>query len=358
MAPGSGSKQYVPPTGTAQAQVAIPKTPASSGAAFAQQVFGPQATFGFGFSAMSASHRLDQDALPIPTREEHDFPLPYDLSREHPLLHELREHGWWYLRTLLMVIGLLTSLYAVYSTTMGVMTTFSHVSATITTALALPISYLQRDRPLLTANQTNMALSALNGVLPSELVFFLDSGCSFTIVSNSSVIRDLHDIPPITIEGLTGTRVITQGGTMVLTIPDFQGNPHEVVLHNVLSDPLSTVNLISVMQMNIAGYGFILMPNETASAIIAPASTWKTDSPQYLPIIQQNNVFIMAEIDSEIAPDSGSASAYNASRFSHHTLEEILHRGYNHAPTERLSKMNGKVKGLPRPICNTLATHE
>eukprot|EP00961_Rhodomonas_salina_P182735 2467183-Rhodomonas_salina.1 len=57
MAPGSSyhDKPYVPPAGTAQAQVALDCTPAASGAAFARQVFGPQATAGFGFFAMSAS---------------------------------------------------------------------------------------------------------------------------------------------------------------------------------------------------------------------------------------------------------------------------------------------------------------
>eukprot|EP00961_Rhodomonas_salina_P129155 1740094-Rhodomonas_salina.1 len=78
MAPGSSSKPYVPPAGTAQAQVAIDRTPTTSGAAFAQQVFGPQATAGFGFSAMSASQRPTKDELPLPTIEEHDFPSPLE----------------------------------------------------------------------------------------------------------------------------------------------------------------------------------------------------------------------------------------------------------------------------------------
>eukprot|EP00961_Rhodomonas_salina_P113970 1533049-Rhodomonas_salina.1 len=94
MAPGSSSKPYVPPAGTAQAQVAIDRTPATSGAAFAQQVFGPQATTGFGFSAMSASQSPKKDELPIPTVEEHDFPSLLGAQQVHPLLSELHEHCW------------------------------------------------------------------------------------------------------------------------------------------------------------------------------------------------------------------------------------------------------------------------
>eukprot|EP00961_Rhodomonas_salina_P114047 1534301-Rhodomonas_salina.1 len=357
--PGSGSKQYVPPVGTAQAQVAMKRTPASTGITFAQQVFGPQTSNGFGFSAMSASHHIDKDALPIPTSEDHDLlSQPGSLSA-HPLLHSIHEHGWWYFQVVLMTIGLFTSLYAVYSTTVGVLTTFSHVTTVMSTALAFPLSnFRSRDRPRLTMNQTQLALSAISGVVSPQHVYFLDSGCSYTILSNASVFRDLHEIPPVTIEGLTGTRVLTQGGTLTLTVPDFNGNAHEIEIENALYDPLATVSLISVKQMNNAGYGFALMPNESASAIITPPSTWPSTLPVYLPIIQQNNVFMLSEIDTEVAPELGNSSAYNASRFSHHTLEEILHRRYNHAPTERIAKMNGKVRGLPRPIRNTRTTHK
>eukprot|EP00961_Rhodomonas_salina_P168310 2268785-Rhodomonas_salina.2 len=357
--PGSGSKQYVPPAGTAQAQVAMKRTQTSTGVTFAQQVFSPQTSNGFGFSAMSASHRIDKDALPIPTSEDHDLlSLPGSLSA-HPLLNNIHEHGWWYFQVLLMTICLLMSLYAVYSTTVGVLTTFSHVTAVMSTALAFPLSkFRSRDRPSLTMNQTQLALSAINGMVSSQHVYFLDSCCSYTLLSNASVFRDLHEIPPVTIEGLTGTRVLRQGGTMTLTVPDFNGNAHEIEIENVLYDPLATVNLISVKQMNNAGYGFALMPNESVSAIITPPSTWPSTLPVYLPIIQQNNVFMLSEIDTEVAPEVGNSSAYNASRFSHHTLEEILHRRYNHAPTECIAKMNGKVRGLPRPIRNTRTMHK
>eukprot|EP00961_Rhodomonas_salina_P148614 2000506-Rhodomonas_salina.1 len=114
---------------------------------------------------------------------------------------------------------------------------------------------------------------------------------------------------------------------MMLTVPDFNGNAHEIEIENALYDPLATVNLISVKQMNNAGYWFALMPNESVSAIITTPSTWPSTLLVYLPTIQQNNIFtgMLAEIDTEVAPEVGNSSAYNASRFSHHTLKEILH---------------------------------
>eukprot|EP00961_Rhodomonas_salina_P226565 3063580-Rhodomonas_salina.1 len=140
-----------------------------------------------------------------------------------------------------MLIGLVTSLWAVYSTTVGVLMAFSQVSATISTVLVLPLSSSRsRDRPRVTSNQTAWALSALGDGVASRDVYFLDSGCSYTIVSNASVIRDLHEIQPVTIEGLTGTWVLKQGGTLTLTVPDFNGNPHDIVIENALYDPQAT----------------------------------------------------------------------------------------------------------------------
>eukprot|EP00961_Rhodomonas_salina_P095825 1288725-Rhodomonas_salina.1 len=65
---------------------------------------------------------------------------------------------------------------------------------------------------------------------------------------------------------------------------------------------------------------------------------------------------MLAEIHSEPAQNTGDIQAYNASRFSHHTLEEILHLHYNHTPTNSLSKMKGKVRGLPHVIHNSCMT--
>eukprot|EP00961_Rhodomonas_salina_P262948 3553507-Rhodomonas_salina.1 len=261
-----------------------------------------------------------KDALPIPTVEEHDFLSLLGAQHAHPLLSDLHEHGWWYLRVVLMIIGLITSLWAVYSTTVGVLTTFSHVYATISSVLALPISaFRPRDRPRLSVNQTHMALLALSSSVASRDVYFLDSGCSYTIISNASVIHYLHEIPPVTIEGLKGTRVLTQGGMLTLTVPDFNGIPHVIVIPNVLYSPQATVNLLSVKQMNCTGYGFVLMPNEDASAIIVPMSSWKSQIPHYLPLIQQNNVFMLEEIDAEISPDTGDRYAYNVTFLSSHT---------------------------------------
>eukprot|EP00961_Rhodomonas_salina_P211422 2854713-Rhodomonas_salina.1 len=70
-------------------------------------------------------------------------------------------------------------------------------------------------------------------------VYFLDSGCSFTIIGNSSVVYDVHDIPPRTIEGLTGSRILDKGCTLRVCVPDAFGNVHEMVLTDCLYDPLA-----------------------------------------------------------------------------------------------------------------------
>eukprot|EP00961_Rhodomonas_salina_P092393 1243094-Rhodomonas_salina.1 len=92
----------------------------------------------------------------------------------------------------------------------------------------------------------------MGDTISSDYVYFLDSGCSFTILKPSTVVYDIHNIPPRVIEGLTGTRTLTQAATMRLCVPYFNGNPHEIEVTDCLIDPLATVNLVAVKQLNDA----------------------------------------------------------------------------------------------------------
>ena len=358
-APGSSSNCYVAPAGSTQghARAAFERTPASAGAEFASNVFGQGAKSGMGFSAMRGNKTPESPPRSIPTSPIAPPGSESVSGNVHPTLFS--SNVWKYTRILFMVIGVLATGYTAYTTASGVISTVSHISTTMSSLLAVPAVFCRKtDKPKLDSGQIKVALNAMktDGIEVSpQNAHFLDSGCSFSIISNSSIISDLHAIEPVTIEGLTGTRIIAQGGTLRMSVPDFNSVEHVITIKDVLYDPLSSVNLISVKQMNNNGYGFILMPDEGASMIVTPKSSWPSGDPQYLPIVQQNNVFLLTTIDSEFPSDE--LKAYNATRFEHSTLEEILHRRFNHAPTERLTKLNGRVLGLPRYVWHTRCTH-
>eukprot|EP00961_Rhodomonas_salina_P027165 367716-Rhodomonas_salina.1 len=60
-------------------------------------------------------------------------------------------------------------------------------------------------------------------------------------------------------------------------------------IHDCLFDPLASVNLISVKQLNYAGYGAVFMPDEHSSGLITLPRFWTKSKPSCLPIVQQNN---------------------------------------------------------------------
>ena len=147
-----------------------------------------------------------------------------------------------------MIVGLLTTLQTAYSAGEGMISSVSNFTATLSSLLAIPISFIRdSDKPQLKPGQIKVALNAMGkeGInLSANDAYFLYSGCSFSIMSNSSVISDLHDIEPVTIESLTGKRVITKGCTLWISVPDLSASETSIVIKNVLYDPLSSVNLI------------------------------------------------------------------------------------------------------------------
>jgi transposase InsO family protein len=355
----SAGRQYAPPAGTAHARLGVSRTPQSTGEAMATTMFGPSAsTGGFGFRAFRSDSPTIAHGSESPTDDNFSFAGVHD----HPTF---RQNSQWffYFQLILMLVGMITVCSVSYSVYSGLVSTVCTVSTSFATVISMltPISkHLTPpsiDRPDISLNSTVLALNAMDGTVASKDVYFLDSGCSYTILSNASVITDLHDIEPHHIEGLAGSRIIKQGGTMRLPVTDFQGDEFVMVIENVLYDPKATVNLISAKQLNRAGYGVMLMPDESSTCILTPKQSWIQQSqPRFLPLLQRNNVFLLTAVDAFTSPPADTtSSAYNATRFRHMLLEEALHLRF-HVPIDKLLHMNGKVKGLPRPVRKTRAT--
>ena len=186
----------------------------------------------------------------------------------------------------------------------------------------------------------------------TNCTYFMDSGCSTTIINNVSVLHDIHNIPPVIIDGLTGSRTLTQGGTLQIELLDFNGDPYILVIPDVLYDPDVQVNLVSASQLTDLGFGIMLTKDPNTTALVLPAeqqnATWG------LPLQRVNNVYFLCENDAHSPPP---APAYQAARFNRLTLEELMHLRFNHTPVEKLVKLNCQVRGLPRPLRHTKHTH-
>eukprot|EP00961_Rhodomonas_salina_P000117 1182-Rhodomonas_salina.2 len=172
-------------------------------------------------------------------------------------------------------------------------------------------------------------------------VYFLDSSCSFTIIGNSSVVYDVHDIPPRTIEGLTGSRILDKGCTLRVCVPNAFGNAHEMVLNN-------------------AGYCALFLPDEDSesSGLITPPQHWLDGHLTILPVVQRNNVFLLTPMDFDTLHQRSETPKFAfpaVSKLSHLMYEEVLHSRF-HCPLELLASMAGKVRCMPCPVRVARAT--
>eukprot|EP00961_Rhodomonas_salina_P185317 2502171-Rhodomonas_salina.1 len=85
---------------------------------------------------------------------------------------------------------------------------------------------------------------------------------------------NIHYISPRVIEGLTCSRTFIQAGTMLLTVPDMDGNGHTIEIRECLIDPLASVNLMAVKQLNDAGYAVLFHPKAYFSGLLVPDNLW------------------------------------------------------------------------------------
>ena len=149
-------------------------------------------------------------------------------------------------------------------------------------------------------------------------LYFVDSGCSYSIINSTESLSNIHDIPPVSIEGYAGARVITKSATLTLSVPDFDGNNYPLIVHNVLYDPLATVNLISAKQLTNEGFGLILLPGDGAKALALPAGH-SHSSPGLLLLEDRNVFYLMHSTHDTPAPAVAYKSFYNIS------IEELMH---------------------------------
>eukprot|EP00961_Rhodomonas_salina_P281771 3807582-Rhodomonas_salina.1 len=262
--------------------------------------------------------------------------------------------------TVVTLLVMISVLWTGYSAAVGVSTAALSFCTTLTLVLAVGASYKAEGVPHITAAEEDHALTAMSPSTDPADVYFLDSTCSFGIAMNSTVMHDVHDIEQSVIEGLTGSRTLKQAGTMVLTVPDFSGHCHTLKVPNTLIDPLATVNLVSVKQLNNLGYTVLFLPEADNSSIVTPMLFWSDGAPLCLPIVQLNNVFLLTPMDcytSETNTPTAKFAFPAASKYAKHLLEELLHLCFIHTPTETMCHMNCKVKGLPRALHNTSVTH-
>ena len=353
--------QQFQPQRVGQAQTPMQRNPQQSGAAMAAQILGSTGAGNAFFAGESSETR----SVPPPTlhnaRPRLSSPGSEDGSPRHRRAAPVNPWAQYGISTrsvllAVFILGLLSSNlfsraaavplsrnYSEFSINSPAGMTLSQVLVfyTLLPDVDTQSDYVTPSAPL----RAMQAVAANHSMCNSPL--FVDSGCSFTIVNDPALFEALTQISPRRIDGFSGSRTLTMGGTITITVADESGNPVDIRIENALYDPQSRVNLISVKQLNREGYGVLLLPQENASGLVSRNSS---DNLFFIPVQQQNECFFLPRFVDNAAPHTPCYAAYH-----HMTLEELMHWRTNHqASISRLIHWNNnKVRGLPRNLSSS-----
>jgi len=107
------------------------------------------------------------------------------------------------------------------------------------------------SRGIMTMTATRVVQS-YSSVFISKLLgtkYYFDTGASITIIRDADGMSNIRDCPPVELQGVTGTRIITKMGDVTVSVKTTTGSYHCLTITDVLYDPLSPVNLISTKQL-------------------------------------------------------------------------------------------------------------
>ena len=216
------------------------------------------------------------------------------------------------------------------------------------TAPARPRQYMGRPAQDL---HVHGAAAYLAGGSNSHIhTYFLDTGCSTTIISNPEYIRDVRHMKPHKVQGLAGSTTYELCGDLHMPITDDNGLEHTLVLRDVLFDPSGDVNLISAHDVNQTGWDTITSKEQKRRGMyLYPPGA-------YIPVarVSFGSWGKLSTIKAGGSEDRHQAGRRDMAHFApacgNMSVEELLHLRMLHMDMRKLAQMSGQVDGVPRPL--------
>eukprot|EP00961_Rhodomonas_salina_P185242 2501268-Rhodomonas_salina.1 len=153
----------------------------------------------------------------------------------------------------------------------------------------------------------------LAGQNQTEQCFYVDTGCSISIIKDAAHLHNICCIQPIKVQGVARNWSITQAGNFHFQAADNAGVYCTVIINNVLLDCDSPVNLLSGEQLRLYTTEPLVDQHHTATAVAHADVTTHAMS------------YFLGNI----------------------TLEELMHMHMNHANSDKLIEQSKLVDGMP-----------
>jgi len=208
-----------------------------------------------------------------------------------------------------------------------------------THALAAPnntFALCGTDHPSLTA--TN-AFGLSSTTLTNYLV---DSGCSTSIITDSTYLTNVRPMLPVQIAGLSGYKILYLRADLHLPVRTAGGEDHVITIHDVFYDPQGHFNLVSTDQLNNSRYDVLLTANPGHRSIHFTNSNHES---RYIPIAKVGKLYQIPTL-----PPIYHDTAALIGQVGSMSLEELYHLCMAHTPLRKLAIMSHQVQGMPRHL--------
>ena len=193
---------------------------------------------------------------------------------------------------------------------------------------------------------------AFGAVSSSMGQYYVDSGCSTTIVSNPKFLKNIRQAEaPTNIAGYNGSKTLDMRGDLHLPVKAEDGSLQNIVLPYVHYDPCGHINLISTDDLKRTHWdvNFSWNPQREGLFLFGPDSdnwTVKVNMSEHgklrgLPLADSHDSDYM---------DYHQDHAHFSAKVGNMSLEELFHLRMGHASLGKLAALNDKVHGLPRML--------
>eukprot|EP00961_Rhodomonas_salina_P026357 355812-Rhodomonas_salina.1 len=84
--------------------------------------------------------------------------------------------------------------------------------------------------------------------------YFVDSGCTRTIVCSIKYMKNLHEIPLLRVKGMSGYKIYNLAGDLHFPINDDNNIQRELIVKAALYYPAGDINLITTDDLNTTNW--------------------------------------------------------------------------------------------------------
>jgi Reverse transcriptase (RNA-dependent DNA polymerase) len=175
---------------------------------------------------------------------------------------------------------------------------------------------------------------------------WLDTGAMKAIFGSRWKAVNIRSIPAISIKGVAGNVSVHEIGDFPFTLSESDGTRHDFVLKDIHINPSSTVDLLSVQEMNDLGIGCVFPKTGDQPYLNFTSVDGRGIE---IPIARLGNLFPLPNPENSHSYHSSIVDTQRAIKFTL-TDEELWHIRFVHMPIRKMITLSKRCIGMKRPL--------